>query len=410
MNLENQKNVQGNEAVNAQNPIVIADDRDRTIRQYVVPLVNELNPRIRRPEIEALQFELKPVMFQMLQTIATTTEATLRLKLFPYSLRDRARAWLNSLPSNSIFTWQELVESFLLETFYNGLNAHTRLVVDASVDGSLLLKYYNEAYEIIEIAIKVEDEPPKKEENQPTIEIPTSEKSDSTNYKEIKSKQVNSDKLIPLLDANILPRKSCPLPPKLKGLGSFTITCKIGESYYGKALCDLGSSINLIPTSVFRRLGIGKARLTTFTLQLADQSLAYLEGKIENVLKSELTMRVQDEQVTFNVLKAIRSPDEVKYCFAVSKEDSLVLAKLEYNEPLKGISSDSPHQDEDGTCLEANSKGFSSKVQFKSLELSSHEYKQPKTSREELLELDLIVLKRLLDTGKGFVEGQKSLI
>ncbi|KAG8473123.1 hypothetical protein CXB51_035066 [Gossypium anomalum] len=37
-----------------------------------------------------------------------------------------------------------------LETFYNGLNAHTRMVVDSSAKGALLSKSYNEAYEIIE--------------------------------------------------------------------------------------------------------------------------------------------------------------------------------------------------------------------------------------------------------------------
>ncbi|KAK5771260.1 hypothetical protein PVK06_047450 [Gossypium arboreum] len=33
-----------------------------------------------------------------------------------------------------------------LETFYNGLNAHTRLMVDSSANVALLSKFYNEAY------------------------------------------------------------------------------------------------------------------------------------------------------------------------------------------------------------------------------------------------------------------------
>ena len=47
----------------------------------------------------------------------------------------------------------------------------------------------------------------------------------------------------------ILQRK---LPQKLKNLGSFTIPCKIGNSIFEKALCDLGASINLMPLSIFR--------------------------------------------------------------------------------------------------------------------------------------------------------------
>ncbi|XP_062100055.1 uncharacterized protein LOC133805924 [Humulus lupulus] len=74
------------------------------------------------------------------------------------------------------------------------------------------------------------------------------------------------------------------LPPKLKDPGSFTIPCTIGETYCGIALCDLGASINLMPMSVFKKLGIGEVRPTTVTLQLENRSLAHLDGKIEDVL------------------------------------------------------------------------------------------------------------------------------
>ncbi|KAI5339299.1 hypothetical protein L3X38_018571 [Prunus dulcis] len=52
----------------------------------------------------------------------------------------------------------------------------------------------------------------------------------------------------------ILQRK---LPPKLKDPGSFTIPCTIGTIYFEKALCDLGSSINLMPSSVAKHIGLG---------------------------------------------------------------------------------------------------------------------------------------------------------
>ena len=70
----------------------------------------------------------------------------------------------------------------------------------------------------------------------------------------------------------ILQRK---LPQKLKDPGSFTIPCTIGNSIFEKALCDLGASINLMTLSIFRQLGLGEARLTTVTLQLADKSLKH---------------------------------------------------------------------------------------------------------------------------------------
>ena len=56
------------------------------------------------------------------------------------------------------------------------------------------------------------------------------------------------------------------IPSKLKDPGSFTIPCAVGNNYFGKALCDLGASINLMPMSVFKKLGIREARPTTVTL------------------------------------------------------------------------------------------------------------------------------------------------
>ena len=74
------------------------------------------------------------------------------------------------------------------------------------------------------------------------------------------------------------------LPQKLKDLGSFTIPCTIGSLNVTRALCDLGASINLMPLSVYRKLNIREVQPTTITLQLADRSLAYPRGIVEDVL------------------------------------------------------------------------------------------------------------------------------
>ena len=60
------------------------------------------------------------------------------------------------------------------------------------------------------------------------------------------------------------------LPQKLKDSGSFTLPCIIGDSFFDKVLCDLGASINLMPLSVYRKLGLGEMKQTTISLQLAD--------------------------------------------------------------------------------------------------------------------------------------------
>jgi hypothetical protein len=63
------------------------------------------------------------------------------------------------------------------------------------------------------------------------------------------------------------------------------ITCTI---YYKKtiknAICDLGASVNLMPKAMFEELGYPAISLTTMTIQLADSSIKYLEGIVENLL------------------------------------------------------------------------------------------------------------------------------
>ena len=160
------------------------------------------------------------------------------------------------------------------------------------------------------------------------------------------------------------------IPKKLKDPGSFTISYSIGTRYNGRALCDLGASINIMPLSVFKQLGVGECGPTTVTLQLADRSYAYPEGKIKDILvkvdkfifpvdfivldfeadkevpiilgriflptgktlfnvqKGELTMMVNDQQVTFNVLKAMKSPDEAEDYNFMSVVDLAVTERI----------------------------------------------------------------------------------
>ncbi|XP_016508672.1 uncharacterized protein LOC107826228 [Nicotiana tabacum] len=74
------------------------------------------------------------------------------------------------------------------------------------------------------------------------------------------------------------------LPPKLKDPGSFTIPLSLGKQEVGKAICDLGASIYLMSSSLFKQLGLGVLRPSTIILQLADRSLVMPEGITEDVL------------------------------------------------------------------------------------------------------------------------------
>ncbi|XP_070046817.1 uncharacterized protein [Nicotiana tomentosiformis] len=68
--------------------------------------------------------------------------------------------------------------------------------------------------------------------------------------------------------------------------GSFTIPCSLGAIKFDKSLCDFGSSINLIPLSIYKKLEneIGEIRSAPISLQLANQTTLILEGIMEDVL------------------------------------------------------------------------------------------------------------------------------
>ncbi|MCQ7416326.1 retropepsin-like aspartic protease family protein, partial [Salmonella enterica] len=129
------------------------------------------------------------------------SEDAIRLRLFPFSLQDKARDWLQSIPPGSITTWDALVQAFLkkffppaktvklrteigtfqqqydeqlfeawerfkellrkcphhgypdwlqVQLFYNGLTPSTKTIVDAAAGGTLLSKTVENARTLLE--------------------------------------------------------------------------------------------------------------------------------------------------------------------------------------------------------------------------------------------------------------------
>ncbi|XP_048235666.1 uncharacterized protein LOC125371178 [Ricinus communis] len=76
------------------------------------------------------------------------------------------------------------------------------------------------------------------------------------------------------------------IPVKRRDLGSFTIPCLIGDKLKLLALADLRASINLMPSSLFEELGLSISKLTPtrMSIQLADRTVKYPKGIIEDVL------------------------------------------------------------------------------------------------------------------------------
>ncbi|CAL9000968.1 unnamed protein product, partial [Prunus brigantina] len=79
----------------------------------------------------------------------------------------------------------------------------------------------------------------------------------------------------------VLQRK---LPPKLEDPGSFDIPINIGDKKVGRAMLDLGASINVMPYSVYQELGLEGIKKTSIRLELADHSIKYPRGIVEDIL------------------------------------------------------------------------------------------------------------------------------
>ncbi|GJW03376.1 reverse transcriptase domain-containing protein [Tanacetum coccineum] len=160
------------------------------------------------------------------------------------------------------------------------------------------------------------------------------------------------------------------------------IPCDFPELDECLALADLGASINLMPLSVWKKLSLPKLTLTRITLELANRSVAYPVGVTEDVFVKvgrfhfsadfvlvdydvdprvplilgrpflrttralidvhgeELTLRVNDEAITFNVghtsRYSYRHDDE-----SVNRIDVIDVTCEEYAQEVLGFSDSS---------------------------------------------------------------------
>src|ERR1051325_7151044 len=210
------------------------------------------------------------------------------------------------------------------------------------------------------------------------------------------------------------------IPKKESDPGRVTLPVTIGDVYVGKGLIDLGSSINLIPLSIVKRLGEIELKSTKMTLQLADKSITRPHGvaldllvKVDKfffpvefvVIKMEedvdaplilgrpfmktarmmididdglMKVRVQDEEICFNLFEAMKHPMDKKDCFKI---DVIEEATQEVNdeedsrdieECLEGmeISKEMHPWEEEEEVLKKDSKHEEPKLELK--ELPSH--------------------------------------
>ena len=138
----NEENVESRSEGSSHRSTLLMENSPSALRDYALPPAS-IPSIIRRPTIEANNFEIKSITLQVIQSIqfmgllqqdpnvhisnflevcdtvkhnGVSDDAT-RLRLFPFSLKGKAKHWLNSKPVNSITTCADLVQKFLAKIF-----------------------------------------------------------------------------------------------------------------------------------------------------------------------------------------------------------------------------------------------------------------------------------------------------
>ncbi|XP_069147130.1 uncharacterized protein [Solanum lycopersicum] len=74
------------------------------------------------------------------------------------------------------------------------------------------------------------------------------------------------------------------LVQKKEDPGAFNIPCTVGSLHFAKALSDLEARINLMPLSIYNKLGLGDPKPTAMRLLMADRKVKQPIGILHDVL------------------------------------------------------------------------------------------------------------------------------
>jgi len=133
----------------------MAEGDPRALRDYVLTQATCLTSPIVNPAVEANHFELRPALISFVEQnqfggrpsenphlhlrnflakcdtikLNQVSADAIRLRLFPFSLKDRASDWLLNEEPNSITTWEALSKAFPSKCFPPGMIAKLRVKI-----------------------------------------------------------------------------------------------------------------------------------------------------------------------------------------------------------------------------------------------------------------------------------------
>nr|GEU31380.1 reverse transcriptase domain-containing protein [Tanacetum cinerariifolium] len=159
----------------------------------------------------------------------------------------------------------------------------------------------------------------------------------------IKSVLTNKEKLFELAKTPL--NKHCSavllkkLPEKLEDPDKFLIPCDFSGMDECLALANLGDSINLMPLSIWNKLSLPELFPTCMTLELADRSISCpvgTERALIDVYERELTLRVGNKAVTFNLDQTLRYSANYD-TESINRIDVIDIACEEYSQEVFGF-------------------------------------------------------------------------
>nr|GEW54150.1 reverse transcriptase domain-containing protein [Tanacetum cinerariifolium] len=313
---------------------------DRTMEELLQAPTEGYGEAIVIPEILAENFEIKTNLLQLVQAnkFHGILNDAIKLMVFPYSLKDRARIWYEKEPPNLILTWGDLVNKFVnqffppsktthlknkishftqrfeetfseawdrfkellracphhgfseltqIDTFYNGLTEQDQDSLNAASGGNLLNKTTREDLQIIENKSKISNlvEIVNKQVIAPAKAV---EKTCVTcggahAYYECIATDSNPSSVCAAAGSynqvSSSNRASHQIPP----LGFDPVQNNPNRDGGLPCLADLGASINLMPLSIWKKLSLPELTPTRMTLELADRSITRPKGVVEDV-------------------------------------------------------------------------------------------------------------------------------
>ena len=149
-----------NSAANQEFAAEVSQEQD-TMEDLWKSFIQDKYLAVKQPAIDANDFELKPALITMVQQNQFTGHSTenpnehlerflriansiklngvrpeaIQLLFFPFSLRDMAGTWFNSLPYESANTWEELMVAYFSRFFPPSLHSEQRREITNSKHG-----------------------------------------------------------------------------------------------------------------------------------------------------------------------------------------------------------------------------------------------------------------------------------